>query len=187
MNNEELVAFLRKNVILVSCIVASLGIGLLLYYRNDELPDAEKVLGERQKEGELLAANIEDSADLKEQHAALVASNEAITERMIHVGQLAENTGYFYRLESDTGTKLSDPHQTPWNPPAKSAAKTNFTAIGFTLSAQGDYAQLIDLLRKLENGEHYCRITTCSLRPVGTDTRGGPLLMTLSLELMGVQ
>lgn len=187
MNSEELVAFLRKNVILVACVVASVVIGLLLYYRNEKLPDAEKVLGERQKEGELLAANIEDSADLKEQHATLIASNAAISERMIHVGQLAENLQYFYKLESDTGTKLNDPHPLGWSPPSKSAPKTNFTALGFTLSAQGDYLQLMDLLRKLETGEHYCRITTCNLHPVGTDSRGGPLLMSLTLELMGVQ
>jgi hypothetical protein len=187
MSNEELVAFLRKNVISVACVVVSILIGLLLYYRNDKLPDAEKVLADRAKQGELLAANIEDSADLKEQHAALVESNNAISDRMIHVAQLAENYQYFYRLESETGTKLSDPRQVPWNAPAKTAAKTNFIAIGFTLSAQGDYAQLMDLLRKLESGDHYCRITACSLRPLATDVRGGPMLMSLSLELMGVQ
>jgi hypothetical protein len=187
MSNEELVAFLRKNVISVACVVVSILIGLLLYYRNDKLPDAEKVLADRAKQGELLAANIEDSADLKEQHAALVEANNAIADRMIHTGQLAENLQYFYKLESDTGTKLSDPHQVPYNPPAKTAAKTNFIAIGFTLSAQGDYGQLIDLLRRLESGDHYCRIISCSLHPLSTDTRGGPLLMSLSLELMGVE
>jgi hypothetical protein len=180
-------AFLKKNVISVACVVVSILIGLALYYRSDNLPEAEKVLADRAKQGELLAANIEDSADLKEQHAALVESNTAITERMIHTGQLAENYQYFYKLESDTGTKISDPRQLPWNPPGKSAAKPNFIAIGFTLSAQGDYGQLIDLLRKLENGEHYCRVNTCSLRPLGTDVRGGPMIMALSLELMGVE
>jgi hypothetical protein len=187
MSNEELIAFLRKNVISVSCVIASLLIGLTLYYRSDNLPEADKVLGERQKEGELLAANIEDSADLTEQHAAIVEANQAIADRMIHIGQLAENLQYFYKLESDTSTKLSDPHQLPWNPPAKNAAKTSFTGIGFTLTAQGQYGQLLDLLRKLESGEHYCRVLSCSLRPLSTETRGGPLLMTLSLELMGVQ
>jgi hypothetical protein len=186
MSNEELIAFLRKNVISVSCVIASLLIGLTLYYRSDNLPDAEKVLGERQKEGELLAANIEDGADLKEQYTAIVEANQAITDRMMHIGQLAENNQYFYRLESETGAKLSDPHQIPWNPPAKTAAKTSFVPIGFTLTAQGEYGQLLDLLRKLEKGDHYCRVISCSMRPLGTDTRGGPLLMTLSLELLGV-
>ena len=94
MSNEELIIFLRKNAISVSCVVASILIGLAIYYRGDLLPDAEKVLAQRAQQGELLAANIEDSRDLKEQHAAIMASNEAISNRMIRVGQLAENLQY---------------------------------------------------------------------------------------------
>jgi hypothetical protein len=187
MSNEDVLAFLRKNVISVACVIISIGIGFVLYYRSDDLPDAEKVLAERTQQGELLAANIEDSNQLKEQHAALVAANDQISARMIRVGQLAENMQYFYRLESDTGTKLSDPRQLSWSPPPKNAPKANFTPIGFALTAQGDYGQLLDLLRKLENGEHYCRIITCNLHPANTDTRGGQLLMGLSLDLMGTQ
>jgi hypothetical protein len=185
MTQEEMILFLRKNAISVTCAVVSVLIGLTLYYRSDALPDAEKVLADKAQAGELLAANIEDSAQLREQHAALVASNNAITDRMIRVGQLAENLQYFYRLESETGTKLTDPRQNPWSPP-KNAAKLNFTVVNFALTAQGDYSQVIDLLRKLEDGEHYCRINTCTLRPVAV-TRGGPISMILSLDLMAIE
>jgi hypothetical protein len=186
MSNEELVAFLRKNMISVACVIVSIGIGFVLYYRSDMLPDAEKILAQRTQQGELLAANIEDAGQLKEQHAALTAANEAILSRMVRVGHLAENMQYFYRLESDTGTKLVNPRQVPWNPPAKNAAKTFFTPVGFAVVAQGDYGQLVDLLRRLENGEHYCRVVTCTLRPL-TEQRGGQLSLSLTLELMGTQ
>jgi hypothetical protein len=184
MSNEEVFAFLRKNVISVACVVVSIGIGFVLYYGIDNLPLAEKVLAERTKAGELLAANIEDAHDLKEQNAALVAANAAISSRMISVGQLAENMQYFYRLESATGTKLTDPRQLSWNPPPKNAPKTSYTPIGFALTAQGDYGQVLDLLRRLENGEHYCRVITLNLRPQ-SDVRSGPMLMSISLELLG--
>jgi hypothetical protein len=184
MSNEEVFAFLRKNVISVGCVIVSIAIGFVLYYRNDELPDADKILEARTKEGELLAANIEDSSQLKEQHAALVSANDDISNRMIHVGQLAENMQYFYRLESATGTKLTDPHQLSWNPPPKNAPKTNFTPIGFGLTAQGDYGQVLDLLRKLESGEHYCRVISLNIRPQ-SEMRGGPVSMSLTLDLLG--
>jgi hypothetical protein len=184
MTNEELLAFLRKNVISVTCVAVSIAIGFVLYYGSDDLPEAEKVLAARTQEGELLAANIEDAHDLKEQYAVLVAANNAIADRTIRVGQLAENMQYFYRLESETGTKLSDPRQLPWNPPGKNAPKTNFTPVGFALTAQGEYAQLLDLLKRLENGEHYCRVVTLNMRPQ-TELRGGPLLMSMSLDLLG--
>lgn len=186
MSNEDLVNFLRKNAISVGCVIVSIVIGFVLYYRVDLLPDAERVLADRTKQGELLSANIEDSAQLVEQHAAIVAANIAISDRMIRVGQLAENLQYFYELENDTGTKLTDPHQSQWSAPAKTAPKTNYTEVGFTLTASGDYVQLLDLLRKLENGVHYCRVNTCALRPVSTDMRGGALEMKLTFELMGI-
>jgi hypothetical protein len=186
MTNEEFMAFLKKNVISVSCAVASVLIALVIYYRSDSLPDAEKELADQASKGELLAANIEDSAQLKEQHASLVASNNAIADRMIRVGQLAENLQYFYRLESETGTRLTDPRQNPWSPPGKNAAKSNYTTVNFALSATGDYGQIIDLLRKLEDGEHYCRINTCTIRPSGL-ARGSPITMTVSLDLMAIE
>ena len=83
--NAELVGFLRKNVICVICVAVSIGIGITIYLRMDQLPEAEKILADKSKQGELIAANIEDAHQLKEQHAALVAANQAIANRMIHV------------------------------------------------------------------------------------------------------
>jgi len=186
MSNEEVLLFLRKNVISVACALLSIAMGVTWYMRSDLLPEAEKVLTDKQKQGELLAANIEDSNQLKEQFTAIAASNEAITNRMIRVGQLAENQQYFYRLESETNTKLADLRQIPWTPPGKTAPKTSFTPVGFGLTAQGDYPQLMDLLRRLETGEHYCRVITCTLHPL-TEMRGGQLGMTLNIELMAEQ
>jgi hypothetical protein len=186
MTNEETLLFLRKNTISVSCAVVSILIGLVIYYRSDALPQAEADLAAKAHQGELLAANIEDSAQLKEQHAAMVASNNTISDRMIKVGQLAENLQYFYRLESETATKLTDPRQTPWTPPAKNAPKTNFEVVNFAVTATGEYPQVIDLLRKLEDGEHYSRIVTCNIHPV-SPMRGGPIAMALSLDLLAIE
>ncbi len=186
ITNAELAGFLRKNAICVACVAVSIGIGVTIYLRMDELPEAEDVLADKSKQGELIAANIEDAHQLKDQHAALAAANQTIATRMIQVGQLAENLQYFYRLESATNAKLTDPHQVAWSPPPKNSPKTSFTPVGFALQAQGTYAQIMDLLRRLENGEHYCRVITCNIRPIA-DQRGSPLLMTLSLELLAVQ
>jgi hypothetical protein len=187
MTGEELIAFIRKNLIAVICVVVTVAIGFTIYYRSDALPDAEKVLADKTKEGELLAANIEDSNQLKEQHAAMVDANQVISDRMIQVGQLADNLQYFYRLESETGIKILDLRQNAWNPPPKGAPKTFFTPVGFQVNVQGDYPKLLDLLRRLETGEHYCRIISSDFKPVNTDTRGGPLTLTLSLELLGTE
>lgn len=185
MTGEELIAFVRKNLIVVACAVVTLALGFVIYYRTDALPQAEAVLADKQKEGELLAANIEDANQLKEQGAEMNSANQVISDRMIHVGQLAENLQYFYRLESETETKLLDLRQIPWTPPARNAAKTNFTPVAFAVSVQGDYPKLLNLLRRLEIGEHYCRVTACNLKPIA-DERGGQLTISINLELLGL-
>jgi hypothetical protein len=187
MTNEEVIAFLKKNLIAVVCVVVTVAIGFTIYYRTDALPNAEKILADKTKEGELLAANIEDSNQLKEQQASMVEANQVISDRMIQVGQLADNLQYFYRLESETGIKILDLRQNGWNAPAKNAPKTFFTPVGFQLSVQGDYPKLLDLLRRLETGEHYCRVITCDVKPVDTATRGGQLTMAINLELLGTE
>ena len=186
MSNEELIAFLKKNMIAVGCVVASIAIAATIYLRSDELPNAEKVFEDNAQKSALLAANIEDYEHLPEQHSTLVTANQTITARMINVGQLAENEQYFYRIESDTGVKLQDLRQVPWSPPVKNAPKTTYTHVGFVLSAQGSYAQLMDMMRRLENGEHYCRVLSCNIHPMG-EIRGSTLQMTLALELLGIQ
>ena len=67
---------------------------------------------------------------------------------------------------------------------ASKPGKTIFVPIGFTLSAQGNFGQLLDLLHRLENGAHYCRILNASTIKVGSE---GTDLLTLSLtiELLG--
>ena len=187
MTNEEVVAFLKKNLIAVTCAAVTIAIGVTIYYRSDALPNAEKVLADKTKEGELLAANIEDSNQLKEQQGAMVDANQVISDRMIQVGQLADNLQYFYRLESETGIKILDLRQNAWTPPSKTAAKTFFTPVGFQVSVQGDYSKLLDLLRRLETGEHYCRLISCDVRPVDPTNRGGQLTVSINLELLGTE
>ena len=116
MSNEDLIAFIKKNMICVACVLASIAIGVTIYLRSDLLPEAEAVFADNNQKASLLAANIEDSEHLPDQHATLVAANQTIAARMVSVGQLAENEQYFYRIESDTGAKLSDLRQVPWTP-----------------------------------------------------------------------
>jgi hypothetical protein len=187
MTNAEFIAFIRKNVVCVSCVLVSVIIAVILYLRSGLLPEAEKVLSEKSQQGQLIQANLEDARQLIEQHAAIVAANQMIANRMIRVGQLAENMQYFYKLENDTGTKLTDPRQLAWAPPPKNAPKTSYTPVSFAITAQGNYAQIMDLLRRLENGEHYCRVNTCNIHPASETQRGSALIITISLDLLGIQ
>lgn len=156
MNTEQLVAFIKKNPISTGCALLSVILGLLLYLTSDSVPEAKTQLADLTTQEEKLTANIEYSARLPEQYAALVDANKAIAGRMVKPNQLALNLQYFYKLESDTGLKLTEVHQNP--PPPAKGPKPTYLPVGFGLAVDGDYSQVIDILRRLENGPHFCRI-----------------------------
>jgi hypothetical protein len=156
----------------------------------DSMPLATAEMEAKSNEGQRLAENIKNSFQLPEQLEALKAANREIESRIIRVGQLANNQQYFFRLESETGVKLLDLRQAQPPRTAPLAAKAGNQPVGFNVSVQGSYAQVMDFLRRLESGIHYCRILTAELNPVDdTVLTGAPrsnaTRLTLNLELLG--
>ena len=184
ISNEQVVTFIKKNPIGVGCGVLSLLMAATIYFRSGNLPAAQDVLDQKSNEADRHAINVRYAAQLKEQLDALNTADHAIEARLVRAAQLATNTQYFYRLENDTGVKLLNISQTTTTAQAAKAGKSSFVPIAFSLTAQGSYLQLLDLLHRLENGVHYCRILSANTVKVGTgDT--DLLTLTLNLELLG--
>jgi hypothetical protein len=126
-----------KNVICVICVAVSIVIGG--HHLSAQRPAARgrEDPGRQVQAGRAHRRRTSRTAhQLKEQHAALVAANQAIANRMIHVGQLAENLQYFYRLESETNHEVDGScTRLHGSPPPKNAPKTNYTPIGFAVTA----------------------------------------------------
>ncbi len=184
ISNEQVVAFVKKNPIGVGCGVLSLLMIGVIYLRSDKLPAAQAVLDQKSTEADRHAINVRYAVQLKEQMDALNTADHAIDARLVRAAQLATNTQYFYRLESDTGVKLLNIFQNTTTAQAAKVTKTNFVPIAFTVTAQGTYLQLLDLLHRLENGAHYCRILSANMVKLGTGDNDAATL-SLSLELLG--
>lgn len=185
MTNQEAIALVKKNPVSFGCGVLVLGLALAIYFRGDKLPEATAELAQVSEEGQRLATNIRHAAKLDEQLAALAEADQEIGQRIIRSGELAQNLQLFYKLEAETGTKLSELRQLP--PPAKaSGAKTTYVPVAFGFSVQGEYPALLEFMRGLECGGVYCRVLTANLAHAeATLDRAGPLRLDLSLELLG--
>ena len=182
MTTEQLVALLKKNPISFGCAALALIVGLVIYYGMDDGPEALALLEQKTAEGERLHANVINAVQLPEQLAAITAAREEIEKRLIG-GEMARNQQYFYKLETATGVKLVSISQAPVAR-AKPGAKATLVGIAFTVSLQGSYPTVLDYIRRLENGIHYCRINSVSI--TGTsNNRAGPLSVSLSLDLLG--
>ncbi len=199
LTNEQVMAAVKKNPVITSCVVLSLLLIAGIYYRSDEIPNATNELQKKSAEGQRLALNIKDAAQLGEQLQALTDANKEVDTRLVRVGQLASNLQYFYKLEADTGVKLIDLRQVAGAArPGKEKEKLNYQPVAFNLTVQGAYAQVFDFLRRLESGTHYCSIVTTSFAPAsggnGESNSGSgsglvrtdSISLTLSLELLGV-
>ena len=179
MTNEELFALVKKNPISVGCAVLCVALAAGIYFRSGEVPAATDDLTKKSDEGSRLAANLQNAAQLKEQVDALSAAEKEMDSRIIRASQTLTNYEYFYKLESETGAKMtiSQGVLTP-------SKKTTYSGVPFTITVQGTLNQTLDYLRRLESGARYCRVTgvTCGVAPAD---RGSPITLNLNLELLG--
>lgn len=182
MTNAELLAFVKKNPISVGCGLLALALTATIYLRAEAIPEAEEVLAQKTVTAERYALNIKYSAQLKDQLESLVGANKEIDARILRATQLGTNTQYFYKLQSDTGVKLLDFRQGTAGAPAKGKS---FVAIPFSVSVQGTLPQVMNFLRELESGAHYCRILTASCAG-NAGARSLPLTLTINLEMLGL-
>lgn len=184
MTNEEALHFIKRNPIGVAGVAAAFLLGGWIYYRGDDGPALEEDLLRRQADALRLGNNVKYAAQLNEQLAALQAANKEIDAKVVRAGQVGANTQFFYQLESETGVKLKDLRPGAVSVPAK-GAKSPFVPVAFSLSAEGTYSQLLDLLRRLESGPRFTRIISASFAG-SLANRNSPLTLSLSVELLGI-
>lgn len=199
LSNEQAVAMVKKNPLITICVVLSLALIAGIYFRSDQIPNATSDLQKKSAEGQRLALNIKNAAQIGEQVQTLTDANKEVDARLVRVGQLASNLQYFYKLEAETGVKLVDLRQMPSAPrTGKEKDKMNFyQPVTFNLTVQGPYAQVFDFLRRLESGTHYCCIATATFSPAASGNgeansgagtgllRSDTVSMMLNLELLG--
>jgi hypothetical protein len=183
MTNAEALVLIRKNPISFGCMAVSFALAVAVYLRSEVIPEVEAQLIQKSAEAERIALNIQYSAQLKEQAEALTAANKEIDARMVRASQVGNNTQYFFKLESDTGVKITDFRQT--TAAVVKPVKGSYAPVGFSVTIQGTLPQILDFVRQLENGTHYSRVLTAGFS-VNPALRNSPLSLGLTLELLGM-
>jgi Tfp pilus assembly protein PilO len=102
-----------------------------------------------------------------------------IDENLIAEGDLAENQGYFFQLETLTRVRLTQLNQLSAQPTDDSP----FIAVPFALRATGTYAQIINFIRELESGPRLARIKSFDFSR--GDAKTDSLVLGLTVELLG--
>ncbi len=181
IETKDLVAALKRRPLLFVCGALVIGLALSVYFRLGVGDELETKLAEREKVLLRLSNNTKFSAQLDNQLEALRKANATIADGALRVGELARNQQFFFRLEAETGVKLLDLRQLMPPPPPKGGAVQTYVAIPFSLTIKGDYAQIIQFLRRLDREATLVRVTGGSIaRPAE-----GAQTLSLGVELIG--
>jgi len=182
--------FVRKNRVLVSCLGIILALGVYLGFRYSANPEAEEQLALINEEADRLAVNLKNSAQLAEQVTSLDESMAQINAKIMQSSALAINLQYFYKLVSDTGTKLLELRQGTVAPTAKK--ENGYVPVPFAVSVQGEYPKAMAFLQNLESGAYVLRVVSVNIAPVAgasiyEDAGNEMITMSINLEVLGVQ
>ncbi len=190
MTGADLIALVKKQPIAFACGALIVGAAAALFLRDDAVAQAQAEFQDREKELQKIDLNVRFTAGLAEATEEMVEAGKQFDTRLVRAAQLANNLQYFYRLERETGVKLIDVRQLPIPAAKRGEARGAFAPVPFAVSAQGTFAQIHDLLRRLETGPHFVRFGHVSLaKLVSGDAAPGPvrgmLSGTINLEMLG--
>ena len=192
ISTKGVVAFLKKHPVAISCGAVSVLLLAGIYLRGSKAGELATTLKQKEEEGQRILDNIRGGASLPEQFETLAAATKELEGRLVRGTERARNQQYFYRIESETGIKEISLQQN--SPPPLSAAqqrlpKTLYSGVGYTVSVQGDYRQILNFVGRLESGPHFYRMISASVsRPGqrGTADATNAINLTLNLELLGL-
>lgn len=185
---QNFTAYLRKYPLAIGCGTLSAALLIGLFYRSGRAGDLSAQLKQKEQEGQRILDNVRDGSNLAEQYEALAAAVRELESRLIRSSEPAGNQQYFYRLESETGVKeisLQPATVTPAD--RRRGPKTLYTGVGFTISVQGNYRQILSFLGRLESGPHFYRLARASVARTKAGGAGAATItLTLTLELLGL-
>jgi hypothetical protein len=189
LTSKDLVVFLKKNPVAIGCGALSLILLAGSYLRSSQVSDLSDQLKQKEQEGQKILDDIRNGANLAEQYDALTATTKELDSRLVRASERARNQQYFYRLESDTGVKENTLQPGAVAPPPLRGPKPIYTSIGYSVSVQGDFRQIINFMTGLESGQHFFRLTSGTVAREGTRTAAegtAPVNLTLNLEFLGL-
>lgn len=167
----------------------------VLFMRRSAMEDMKAALERNTDESQRHLTNISNSSQLAEHFQALENANRVIAGRLVDPQTLAINLEYFYKLERETGVKLLDTRPASASTTAAKgpAMKGGYKPVQYAVSLQGSYTRVLTFLRRLEQGNYYCRVVTANCNPAQEDTSAASadkkapaeIILSLTVEILG--
>jgi Tfp pilus assembly protein PilO len=162
----------------VSVLVILVAGGASFYLRQN-IAQLEQEHASVRTEGEGMLKTIAGAVALRNDREAIGAATREISANLITEENLADNLGYFYKIEDQSHARITELHQLAV--PAGNSSPGAKT-IPFSVNVTGTFLQVFTFLHELEHGPRLMRITAFSFdrRAQGGDS----VVLELNLEML---
>lgn len=189
---QQLLDFVRRNPLIAASLTIIVLMGAASYFLWQRQHTLTVSHEELRRSGEDMLQSLTGSARIAAETTAVNDALDFIDQNLINEGDLADNLGYFYQIESAARIRFSQVQQLSSQPQPPAS---QFKAVPFSLRATGTYRQILRLLHELETGPRLLRIRTYALNqneggPASTGPDGAALprddtvTMDLNVELL---
>lgn len=169
--------WLRRFPFSVTCVLVAVVMAVsswFLWQKDQALKDD---LAKHAQDGENTLATLVSGKTLRSDLAYAREFTHRIESNLVAADNLADNKGYFYRIEKQARVNLNDIQQFP---PSPAEAESIYRRIPFVLRLTGGAEQLAYFLRAVETGPRLAVINSFSFR-----RNGAQLMLDLNVELLG--
>jgi Tfp pilus assembly protein PilO len=173
---RQLISLARDYAFITLCLVVILVAGSASYFLRQNVAELEHELAFIRTDGEGVLRTIANATALRNDRELIGAAAKEINANLITEDNLAENLGYFYKIEDQSHARI-DVHELA-APVSSSSTRT----VPFTVTVSGTFSQVFSFLHQLEHGPRLMRITTFSFsRRVPT---GDSVVLELNLDML---
>lgn len=182
---QQLLGFFRRNPFVIICSAIAILLWVANYFiwqRQKEMTASYQTL---QRSGEDMLQALTNHSRITEELATVKEALAYIDQHLIHEGDLPENMGYFYQLETVSRIRFQSLNQLSAMPPPP---EQSYKTVPFTLRTAGTYRQVLRFLRELETGPRLFRVQTYSLvqgaPPIDSVTEAGVVTLDITIEVL---
>ncbi len=184
---EVILKVIKQRPTATVSLVIALVLGVFYYIRGGHLEAVIEEQAFAENEWNRIEFNVRRARDLEQHLDQMRIVEEEIASRLMNPAEVAINYDYFYRIERETGVRLVTINQTgqvdsrgvPGLP-----ALSNYSAVGYTLSVEGNFSQVLDFLSEVANGRFLARVSAIN---ISSAAQGRGVTANLQCQILGVK
>lgn len=175
---QQLLAFFRRHPFVIACSAIAILLWVANYFIWQEQQRLTAAHQTQQRAGEDMLQALTNHSRVTEELNVVKEALAFIDRNLVHEGDLPENMGYFYQIETASRLRLQSLNQLSSMPPPPEQA---FKTVPFTLRTTGSYRQVLRFLRELESSPRLYKVQNYSLAQGGA--AGGEEATQVTLDL----